>query len=248
MTCADAPADPASHGIRHNNQMEMQTRSAAIVAENISKTYSTPDGPLRVLDDINFRVEQSESIAVVGVSGSGKSTLLALLAGLDLPSSGSIKIHGADLTAASEDERARLRNQYIGFVFQQFHLLPNLTALENVALPLELRGDLEAGNHARITLAQVGLAARLQHYPRQLSGGEQQRVALARAYCSRPQILFVDEPTGNLDAKTAATVADLLFELDDEHATTLVLVTHHEGMAARCDRRVQLVDGRLQTE
>ncbi len=228
--------------------METHSRSAALVVENISKVYATPDGPLRVLDDINFTVEQSESIAIVGVSGTGKSTLLALLAGLDLPTSGTIKIHGINLTAANEDERAHLRNRYIGFVFQQFHLLPNLTALENVALPLELRFDMEANHHAANALAQVGLAERLRHFPRQLSGGEQQRVALARAYCSRPQILFADEPTGNLDAKTAATVADLLFELNEKHATTLVLVTHHEGLAARCNRRVRLEDGRLHKE
>lgn len=246
MTCSSAAADPPGNAIRHNSQMEMQTRTDIIVVENISKVYPTPDGPLKVLDDINFRAEQSESIAIIGVSGSGKSTLLALLAGLDLPTRGTIRIHGDSLTAASEDERALLRSQYIGFVFQQFHLLPNLTALENVALPLELRGDLEAGKHARTALQQVGLDARVQHYPRQLSGGEQQRVALARAYCSRPRILFADEPTGNLDAKTAKKVADLLFALNDETATTLVLVTHDEDLASRCARRVRLVDGRLQ--
>ncbi|HJP34793.1 MAG TPA: ABC transporter ATP-binding protein [Gammaproteobacteria bacterium] len=225
--------------------MEKRAPTEAILVENISKTYSTPDGLLKVLDDINFRAEQSESVAIVGVSGSGKSTLLALLAGLDLPTSGTIKIHGENLTAASEDERAWLRNRYIGFVFQQFHLLPNLTALENVALPLELRADAKAGVHARTALVQVGLGGRLQHYPRQLSGGEQQRVALARAYCSRPRILFADEPTGNLDAKTAGNIADLLFELNDEYATTLVVVTHDEGLAARCRRRVRLLGGRL---
>jgi putative ABC transport system ATP-binding protein len=231
--------------IRHNSQMEMPTRQAAIIVENISKIYATPDGPLKVLDNINFRAEQSESIAIVGVSGSGKSTLLALLAGLDLPTSGLIQIHGEDLSAANEDERARLRNLYIGFVFQQFHLLPNLTALENVALPLELRADMDANHHALAALSQVGLAARVQHFPRQLSGGEQQRVAIARAYCSRPRILFADEPTGNLDAKTATKIADLLFKLNHEYATTLVLVTHDESLASRCDRRVWLDDGRL---
>lgn len=234
--------------IRHNSEMEMRTRSAAIVVENISKVYATPDGPLTVLDNINFSAEQSESIAIVGVSGSGKSTLLALLAGLDLPTNGTIQIHGEDLSAANEDERARLRNLYIGFVFQQFHLLPNLTALENVALPLELRADTEARGHALTALSQVGLASRVQHFPRQLSGGEQQRVAIARAYCSRPQILFADEPTGNLDAKTAANIADLLFELNEQYATTLVLVTHDEGLASRCTRRVRIDDGRLLAE
>jgi len=201
-----------------------------------------------VLDNINLRIESSESIAIVGVSGSGKSTLLALLAGLDLPSGGDIAVFGQDMVRAGEDRRALLRNQYIGFVFQQFHLLPNLSALENVALPLELRGDPDAAAHAHDALAQVGLRERVQHFPRQLSGGEQQRVALARAYCARPKILFADEPTGNLDTKTAATVADLLFALNKEFATTLVLVTHDEQLARRCDRRVRLADGRIDAE
>jgi putative ABC transport system ATP-binding protein len=198
-----------------------------------------------VLNDIKFRAAQSESIAIVGVSGSGKSTLLALLAGLDVPSSGSVHIHGENLSAVSEDERAALRNKYVGFVFQQFHLLPNFNALENVALPLELRGDRNANQQAALTLAQVGLANRVHHYPRQLSGGEQQRVALARAYCSRPKILFADEPTGNLDGATAQKVTDLLFSLNEEYATTLILVTHDTELASRCSRRVQLLDGSL---
>jgi len=198
-----------------------------------------------VLNDIKFRAAQSESIAIVGVSGSGKSTLLALLAGLDVPSSGSVHIHGENLSAVSEDERAALRNKYVGFVFQQFHLLPNFNALENVALPLELRGDRNANQQAVLTLAQVGLANRVHHYPRQLSGGEQQRVALARAYCSRPKILFADEPTGNLDGATAQKVTDLLFSLNEEYATTLILVTHDTELASRCSRRVQLLDGSL---
>jgi putative ABC transport system ATP-binding protein len=225
--------------------MDTQTPIAAITVENISKTYTTPDGPLTVLNDIKFRAAQSESIAIVGVSGSGKSTLLALLAGLDVPSSGSVHIHGENLTAVSEDERAALRNKYVGFVFQQFHLLPNFNALENVALPLELRGDRNANQQAALTLAQVGLANRVHHYPRQLSGGEQQRVALARAYCSRPKILFADEPTGNLDGATAQKVTDLLFSLNEEYATTLILVTHDTELASRCSRRVQLLDGSL---
>ena len=227
--------------------MEIPNRSAAIIVENISKFYATPDGPLKVLDNINFSAKPSESVAIVGVSGSGKSTLLALMAGLDHPTSGVIQIHGEDLSTANEDERARLRNLYIGFVFQQFHLLPNLTALENVALPLELRADSDARRHAQTALDQVGLASRVQHFPRQLSGGEQQRVAIARAYCARPKILFADEPTGNLDAKTATKIADLLFDLNEEYATTLVLVTHDEGLASRCDRRVRLDDFVLKT-
>lgn len=198
-----------------------------------------------MLNDIKFRAAQSESIAIVGVSGSGKSTLLALLAGLDVPSSGSVHIHGENLTAVSEDERAALRNKYVGFVFQQFHLLPNFNALENVALPLELRGDRNANQQAALTLAQVGLANRVHHYPKQLSGGEQQRVALARAYCSRPKILFADEPTGNLDGATAQKITDLLFSLNEEYATTLILVTHDTELASRCSRRVQLLDGSL---
>ncbi len=225
--------------------METHARTAAIIVDNISKEYTTPDGPLSVLDNINFRAEQSESIAIVGVSGSGKSTLLSLLAGLDLPTSGRVLIHGEDLSRASEDERARLRNRYIGFVFQQFHLLPNLTALENVALPLELRADAAAAAHAGDALAAVGLSERLRHFPRQLSGGEQQRVAIARAYCARPPILFADEPTGNLDARTAAKVADLLFTLNDRYATTLILVTHDERLAERCGRIIRLADGRM---
>ena len=234
--------------IRHNRPMDIEPRSASIVVENITKTYPTPDGPLKVLDNINFSATQSESIAIVGVSGSGKSTLLALLAGLDLPTDGSVTIYGEDLFRASEDERARLRNRYIGFVFQQFHLLPNLTALENVALPLELRADADATEHARTALDEVGLVSRLQHYPRQLSGGEQQRVALARAYCARPRILFADEPTGNLDGKTATRVVDLLFALNERFATTLVLVTHDETLASRCGRRIRLTDGRISSD
>ncbi len=179
----------------------------------------------------------------MGVSGSGKSTLLACLAGLDLPDTGTIRVHGEDLVAADEDERARLRNRYVGFVFQQFHLLPNLTALENVALPLELRGDRDAMARAAEALDQVGLHDRVQHFPRQLSGGEQQRVALARASCAQPRILFADEPTGNLDGRTANRVADLLFALNKELATTLILVTHDESLAGRCMRRLRLDDG-----
>lgn len=220
----------------------------AIIVDNISKSYVTPTGSLLVLDSINFCVEKSESVAIVGVSGSGKSTLLALLAGLDLPSAGRIEVLGENLTSASEDERARLRNQRIGFVFQQFHLLPNLSAVENVALPRELRGDKNAASAALESLDQVGLADRSTHYPRQLSGGEQQRVALARAFTTNPEILFADEPTGNLDTRTASTVVDLLFDMNETSATTLVLVTHDERLAARCQRRIHLIDGQLGTE
>jgi putative ABC transport system ATP-binding protein len=228
--------------------MVAENLSAAIVVENMSKSYPTTDGSIEILDNINFRAEQTESVAIVGVSGSGKSTLLALLAGLDLPTSGSVTIYGTSLSAANEDARAALRNKYIGFVFQQFHLLPNLNALENVALPLELRGDTNANEHALAVLEQVGLTSRIRHFPRQLSGGEQQRVAIARAYCSRPKILFADEPTGNLDSATAARIIDLLFLLNSEYATALILVTHDEKVAARCARRVRLIDRHLEAD
>ncbi len=246
MTFSDSLAAHAGSAISHNTQMKEPIVEPAIVVENICKSYPTPDGILEVLDDINFRARQSESIAIVGVSGSGKSTLLALLAGLDLPTSGRISIHGESLSDTDEDTRAKLRNKYIGFVFQQFHLLHNLNALENVALPLELRGASDALREARAALDQVGLAKRTRHFPRQLSGGEQQRVALARAYCARPKILYADEPTGNLDTTTAAKITDLLFNLNNEYATTLVLVTHDEKLAARCVRQVRLVDGHLE--
>ena len=223
--------------------MDTNTRMAAIEVVDLSKVYPSPEGPLVVLNNISFNVRSTESVAILGVSGSGKSTLLALLAGLDTPSAGTVNIFGAALSAANEDERAALRNKYIGFVFQQFHLLPNLTALENVALPLEIRGDRNALHRAREVLAEVGLDARRQHFPRQLSGGEQQRVALARAYCARPRILFADEPTGNLDKRTAERVVQLLFALNDEHETTLVLVTHDATLASRCARRLSLDNG-----
>jgi putative ABC transport system ATP-binding protein len=199
-----------------------------------------------VLDDINFTVERSESVAIVGASGSGKSTLLALLAGLETPSAGRCVLAGHDLGPLDEDGRARVRREHVGFVFQQFHLLPSFTALENVMLPMELVGAADARERARSTLAEVGLAARLHHYPRQLSGGEQQRVALARAYCMRPALLLADEPTGNLDERTAEQVIDLMFRLNREAATTLVLVTHDERLAGRCDRRIRLHAGRIE--
>jgi putative ABC transport system ATP-binding protein len=208
--------------------------------------FDSPVGSLTVLDDINFTVERSESVAIVGASGSGKSTLLALLAGLETPSAGRCVLAGHDLGPLDEDGRARVRREHVGFVFQQFHLLPSFTALENVMLPMELVGAADARERARSTLAEVGLAARLHHYPRQLSGGEQQRVALARAYCMRPALLLADEPTGNLDERTAEQVIDLMFRLNREAATTLVLVTHDERLAGRCDRRIRLHAGRIE--
>jgi putative ABC transport system ATP-binding protein len=225
--------------------MAESTPDAVIVAETLGKTVPSPGGSLTILDDISFRIAASEAVAIVGVSGSGKSTLLGLLAGLDTPSRGRVLLDGRDLGALDEDGRAAVRADGVGFVFQSFHLLPSMTALENVMLPLELRGDPEAAARAAGILGRVGLDDRLEHYPNQLSGGEQQRVAIARAFVTRPRVLFADEPTGNLDAASGARVADLLFELRAEAGTTLVLVTHDMSLAARCGRRITLAGGRL---
>lgn len=216
-----------------------------IEANHLAKEVTTSEGVLRILDDINLTVAEGEALAIVGPSGSGKSTLLGILAGLDTPSTGLVRVNGEDITAMTEEGRAAMRARYVGFVFQSFHLLPSLTALENVSLPLELRGDSSATEIARSYLDRVGLTARLSHYPRQLSGGEQQRVALARAFASRPRILFADEPTGNLDTVTGKTINDLLFQLNREEGTTLVLVTHEATLASRCHRRVTLEGGQL---
>ena len=216
-----------------------------IEANHITKEVTTSEGVLRILDDINLTVIDGEALAIIGPSGSGKSTLLGILAGLDTPSAGVVRVNGEDITAMTEEGRAAMRARYVGFVFQSFHLLPSLTALENVSLPLELRGDTSATDIARSYLDRVGLTARLSHYPRQLSGGEQQRVALARAFASRPRILFADEPTGNLDTLTGKTINDLLFQLNREEGTTLVLVTHEATLASRCHRRVTLKGGLL---
>ena len=212
------------------------TRDIVLEARNVSKQVSSPEGPLTIVREISLQVRAGESIAIVGPSGAGKSTLLALLAGLDLPSSGEVWLAGVNLSGLDEDRRARLRAQRVGFVFQSFHLVPSLTALENVMLPLELAGRADAHDAASAWLARVGLEARLGHYPRQLSGGEQQRVALARASVGRPAVLFADEPTGNLDSVTGERIAQLLFELNEGSDTTLVLVTHDRTLAARCDR------------
>ena len=222
--------------------------NATLVAENLGKTYSGPAGNLTVLDDINFTIARGETVAIVGASGSGKSTLLALMAGLDVPTRGRCLLNGQDLNALDEDERAALRRDTVGFVFQQFHLLPGFTALENVMLPLELAGRSGARETALTILRAVGLGERAAHYPRQLSGGEQQRVALARAYCGSPAVLMADEPTGNLDSTTAAQLTNMLFEMNARDATTLVLVTHDEHLAARCGRRIRLAAGRLVDE
>ena len=216
-----------------------------IEAEALGKHVPLPDRRLTILEDVSFRIQPGEAVAIIGASGSGKSTLLSLLAGLDRASEGEVRLAGVALSGLDEDGRARLRGERVGFVFQSFHLLPSLTALENVMLPLELSGGRDIEPRAREILQRVGLGERLGHYPRQLSGGEQQRVALARAFVTRPLVLFADEPTGSLDSQTGAAVIDLLFGLNADAGTTLVLVTHDEKLAARCGRRLRLVAGRL---
>lgn len=222
-----------------------QPISPIIVTEQLGKAVPTSEGTLHILSSVDLIIKPGESLAIVGESGSGKSTLLSLLAGLDTPSSGRVLVNGRDLTRLDEDGRAVLRNELVGFVFQSFQLLPGLTALENVMLPLELSGDDDAETAARALLDRVGLSHRLTHTPKQLSGGEQQRVALARAFVTRPAILFADEPTGNLDSKTGAHIIDLLFELNQEQSTTLVLVTHDHLLASRCQRTIRLDAGSL---
>ena len=219
-------------------------RSSVLKAENLSKQVSSPEGLLTIVDAVSLDILGGESVAVTGPSGAGKSTLLALLAGLDVPTVGRVLLEGHDLTRLDEDGRAQLRAQRVGFVFQAFHLIPALTALENVMLPLELAGRTDAREAAAATLSGVGLADRTGHYPRQLSGGEQQRVAIARAFVTRPAVLFADEPTGNLDTATGARVGQLLFELNASAHTTLVLVTHDRELAARCSRMVRMEAGR----
>jgi putative ABC transport system ATP-binding protein len=234
----------------HKNRGIMQTQSVIaleniIVAESLGKSVITSEGMLHILSSIDLLIKSGESIAIVGESGSGKSTLLSLLAGLDSPSSGNIRLNGHEITSMNEDGRASIRNELIGFVFQTFQLLPGLTALENVMLPLELSSNKNAKAIAAALLNRVGLSERLTHTPKQLSGGEQQRVALARAFVTRPVILFADEPTGNLDSKTGAAIIDLLFELNLENKTTLILVTHDQALAARCQRTIKLDSGRI---
>ena len=214
-----------------------------IDVDNLCKTVTSHNGPLTILSSVSFRIKHAESVAIVGASGSGKSTLLSLLAGLDVANSGKVEILGQSLTELNEDGRAAMRNQVIGFVFQSFQLLPNLNALENVMLPLELVGNKKARQMASDLLDRVGLSQRLTHIPSQLSGGEQQRVALARAFVTRPKILFADEPTGNLDSTTGENIINLLFELNKENQTTLVLVTHDQRLAQRCERIIELKAG-----
>jgi putative ABC transport system ATP-binding protein len=216
-----------------------------IRARNLTKEVQSGDAPLTILDDVGFEVAAGATVAIVGASGSGKTTLLGLLAGLDQPTAGEVWLGDTALNALSEDARAALRQRWLGFVFQSFQLLPALTALENVMLPLELAGAADAAPRAREWLARVGLAARLPHYPRQLSGGEQQRVAIARAFSNDPKVLMADEPTGNLDGATGTEVAELMFRLNREHGTTLLLVTHDATLASRCSRRLSLSGGKL---
>ena len=216
-----------------------------LLAQGLCKRVRDATGELEILRDVDLQVAKGERLAIVGPSGGGKSTLLGMLAGLDTPSSGRVLICGEDLFAADEDTRARLRARYVGFVFQSFQLLANLTALENVLLPLELAGASDAPARARAMLERVGLAERLRHYPRVLSGGEQQRVALARAFVVSPRVLLADEPTGSLDFATGERIMDLMFELNAEHGTTLVMVTHDRALAQRCDRQLHLEAGQV---
>lgn len=216
-----------------------------LVAQHLSKVVNSAEGELTILHPMSLELAAGDSLAIVGASGSGKSTLLGLLAGLDQPSQGSVTLAGHDLGVLDEDQRARIRAEHVGFVFQSFQLLDSLNALENVMLPLELHGRADARDHARTLLERVGLGQRLTHTPRQLSGGEQQRVALARAFAAQPAVLFADEPTGNLDSHTGERISDLLFELNQERGTTLILVTHDERLARRCHRHIRLDAGQL---
>jgi len=227
--------------------MENQSTSGATVlaAHDLSKEVSSPEGSLTILDDVSFNVSAGESIAVVGPSGAGKSTLLALLAGLDLPTNGHVVLNGANLSELDEDGRAIVRAESVGFVFQSFHLVPSLNALENVMLPLELAGSEDARSAARNIIDKVGLGDRWSHYPAQLSGGEKQRVAIARAFATEPAVLFADEPTGNLDSRTGSNIMELMFDLNRSSSTTLVLVTHDLSLAERCGRILSLDAGRL---
>ena len=219
--------------------------SSVVTARGIGKTVKSGEADLVILREIDLAVTRGEAVAVVGASGSGKSTLLAILAGLDTPTSGTVSLDGEDIFAMDEDTRAELRGRSVGFVFQSFQLLPSLTALENVMLPLELGNDAAAESKAKDMLARVGLGERLHHYPKHLSGGEQQRVALARAFVVQPKLLHADEPTGSLDADSGAEVIELLFEMNREYGTTLVMVTHDETLAARCSRVVRLAGGKI---
>lgn len=226
-------------------ERDMSIAQSVLKAERITKKVSSPEGTLTILAEVDLQIAAGETVAIVGASGAGKSTLLALLAGLDEPSAGRIWLNGSELTALDEDGRAAVRARHVGFVFQSFHLVPSLTAIENVMLPLELAGVPNARKAAAQVLSQVHLAARREHYPRQLSGGEQQRVAIARAFVTRPALLFADEPTGNLDAVTGERIIELLFDLNRAAQTTLVVVTHDQAIARRCGRIIRLEAGRV---
>jgi putative ABC transport system ATP-binding protein len=225
--------------------IEENNESLVLWARGLTKKVSSPDGELTILEDVSLEVARGESVAIAGESGAGKTTLLALLAGLDLPTAGDVWLDGESLTSLDEDGRAELRARRVGFVFQFFHLIPSLNAMENVMLPMELLGRAGAQKKACEVLRAVGLEDRLHHYPRQLSGGERQRVAIARAFVASPAVLFADEPTGNLDSKTGGRIADLLFDLNARLGTTLVLVTHDRTLADRCDRVLEMEAGRL---
>ncbi len=226
--------------------MDDLNNNVVLAASGLTKEVTSPEGLLTILDEASLSVKRGESVAIAGPSGAGKSTLLALLAGLDEPSRGKVWLNGTELTTLDEDGRAELRAQQVGFVFQSFHLIPSLTAIENVMLPLELARVREAETLAHEVMKKVGLEPRQLHYPRQLSGGEKQRVAIARAFVTRPSVLFADEPTGNLDTRTGANIIDLLFELNREAGTTLMLVTHDTALASRCDRVLNIDAGRLE--
>ena len=228
--------------------MSVQSSDAVLAADKISKKVSSPEGSLTILSEVSFGIAPGESVAVVGPSGAGKSTLLALLAGLDLPTDGYVKLNGTNLNELDEDGRARLRAESVGFVFQSFHLVPSLNALENVMLPLELAGHNDARAAADGLIAKVGLTDRWSHYPAQLSGGEKQRVAIARAFATQPAVLFADEPTGNLDSRTGERIVELMFDLNRDSSTTLVLVTHDLTLAERCDRVLSLDAGKLASD
>ncbi len=224
------------------------TDSFVLEAQDLTKTVTSPEGNLTILANVSFRIPAGETVAIVGPSGAGKSTLLALLAGLDLPTTGDVVLNGTKLGDLDEDGRARVRADSVGFVFQSFHLVPSLNALENVMLPLELGGVADPRTVSHSIIEQVGLSERWSHYPSQLSGGEKQRVAIARAFATEPAVLFADEPTGNLDSKTGAKIMELMFELNETSSTTLVLVTHDLALAERCDRVLSLDGGKLVTD
>ena len=237
--------DNRSDKMTFMNTSKPEQSTFALRAENLSKIVTSPEGMLTILDQVSLQVSHGERIAIIGASGAGKSTLLGLLAGLDIPTAGKVWLGGNELTALDEDGRAALRANEVGFVFQSFHLIPSLTALENVMLPLELAHHEQPRHAAMQALQNAGLGERAGHYPRQLSGGEKQRVAIARAYVIQPTVLFADEPTGNLDQQTGETVIDILFRMNQEYGTTLVLVSHDLGLAERCDRTIKMEAGHI---